>query len=60
MKFFVNNKDTIMDEASKETQNDNTISLVNIDFNEKYKSIKAYQLIALATLSTYCANIQKS
>ena len=41
MKNFVNDKDTIMGQASKETQKDNIISLVNIDFNEKYKNIPA-------------------
>ena len=37
MKKFIYDKDNIMDEESKEVQKDTIISLVNIDFNEKYK-----------------------
>ena len=36
---FVNDKDNIMNEASKEIQKDKILSLVNIDFIEKYKNI---------------------
>ena len=39
MRSFVNDKDNIMDEASKEIQKDKLLSLVNVDFNEKHKNI---------------------